>query len=121
MEPVDFGLSKNLTDRLRACYDTWDAENLYESGWSSPDNFPADTGCVCMKPINIGKPSLLDGKDDGRRFLKGSFGEVNEGAPPLPPRTNPRSSPRGNTADSPSSPIPSAPTGTSDCAGYRPE
>jgi hypothetical protein len=38
-----------------------------------------------MKPINVDKPSLLDGKDDGRRFLRGSFGEVNDGAPPLPP------------------------------------
>ena len=38
-----------------------------------------------MKPINFGKPSILDGKDDGRRFLSGDFGEVNSGAPPPPP------------------------------------
>lgn len=38
MEPADFGLSQKLTQRLRTWYDTWDAENLYESGWSSPQN-----------------------------------------------------------------------------------
>lgn len=37
MEPADFTLSQNLIDRLRDWYDTWDAENLCESGWSSPD------------------------------------------------------------------------------------
>ena len=35
MEPADFGLSETLTDRLRAWYDAWEAENLYENGWSS--------------------------------------------------------------------------------------
>lgn len=35
MEPADFGLSETLTDRLRVWYDAWDAENLYENGWSS--------------------------------------------------------------------------------------
>ena len=35
MEPADFGLSEALTDRLRAWYDAWDAENLYENGWRS--------------------------------------------------------------------------------------
>ena len=39
MEPADFGLSQNLTHRLRAWYDAWDAENLYESGWSSAENY----------------------------------------------------------------------------------
>ena len=38
MEPADFGLSENLTHRLRTWYDVWDAENLYENGWSSPEN-----------------------------------------------------------------------------------
>jgi DNA transposition AAA+ family ATPase len=38
-----------------------------------------------MKPTSVGKPSVLAGKDDGRRFLRGSFGEVNDDAPPLPP------------------------------------
>jgi hypothetical protein len=38
-----------------------------------------------MKPINFGKPSLLAGKDDGRRFLVGALGEVNSSAPPPPP------------------------------------
>lgn len=38
MEPADFGLSQSLSDRLRSWYDVWDAENLYESGWSSPEN-----------------------------------------------------------------------------------
>lgn len=37
MEPADFGLSQKLTQRLRAWYDTWDAENLFERGWSSVD------------------------------------------------------------------------------------
>lgn len=35
MEPADFGLSQKLTSRLRTWYDAWDAENLYENGWSS--------------------------------------------------------------------------------------
>lgn len=38
MEPADFGLSQDLTDRLRAWYDVWDAEDLYENGWSSRGN-----------------------------------------------------------------------------------
>ncbi|MDQ0692526.1 DNA transposition AAA+ family ATPase [Arthrobacter sp. W4I7] len=38
-----------------------------------------------MRPINFGRPSVLAGKDDGRRFLVGALGEVNSGAPPLPP------------------------------------
>lgn len=38
MEPADFGLSEHLTQRLRAWYDTWDAENLHQSGWSSPEH-----------------------------------------------------------------------------------
>lgn len=38
MEPADFGLSESLTLRLRTWYDVWDAENLYENGWSSPEN-----------------------------------------------------------------------------------
>jgi DNA transposition AAA+ family ATPase len=38
-----------------------------------------------MKPTNRGRRSVLSGKDDGRRFLSGSFDEVNDGAPPLPP------------------------------------
>jgi hypothetical protein len=37
-----------------------------------------------MKPTNAGRKSVLAGKDDGRRFLRGSFGEVNDGAPPAP-------------------------------------
>lgn len=38
MKPADFGLSRTLTDRLRAWYDAWDAENLYENSWSSLAN-----------------------------------------------------------------------------------
>lgn len=38
MEPADFGLSQSLTRRLRAWYDVWDAENLYDGDWSSPEN-----------------------------------------------------------------------------------
>ncbi|MBG0741496.1 hypothetical protein IV500_19210 [Paeniglutamicibacter antarcticus] len=38
MEPADFGLSQCLTERLRIWFDVWDAENLYENGWSSPGN-----------------------------------------------------------------------------------
>lgn len=38
MVPSDYGLSKELTAKLRAWYDAWDAENLYENGWSSPAN-----------------------------------------------------------------------------------
>jgi len=38
MEPTDFELSQHLTQRLRSWYDTWDAENLFESDWSSPRN-----------------------------------------------------------------------------------
>ncbi|PYI66468.1 hypothetical protein CVV68_14375 [Arthrobacter livingstonensis] len=38
MEPADFGLSQNLTSRLRTWYDAWDAEVLYEYGWGSPEN-----------------------------------------------------------------------------------
>ncbi|ALE91385.1 hypothetical protein AOC05_01845 [Arthrobacter alpinus] len=38
MEPADFGLSESLTLRLRTWYDAWDAENLYDGGWSSPEN-----------------------------------------------------------------------------------
>ncbi len=38
MAPADFGLSPKLTSRLRAWYDAWDAENLYENGWSSSEN-----------------------------------------------------------------------------------
>ncbi|MFJ4169614.1 hypothetical protein ACIPY3_08900 [Paenarthrobacter sp. NPDC089714] len=37
MEPADYGLSRNLTNRLRAWYDTWEAERVYLSGWSSRD------------------------------------------------------------------------------------
>ncbi|MCO4239776.1 ATP-binding protein [Pseudarthrobacter sp. MDT3-28] len=37
-----------------------------------------------MKPTNAGRKSVLAGKDDGRRFLRGGFGEVNDGAPPVP-------------------------------------
>ena len=36
-----------------------------------------------MRPINP-KFSVLSGKDDGRRFLTGEFGEVNDNAPPRP-------------------------------------
>ena len=35
MEPDDFGLSETLTDRLRASYDAWHAETLYENDWRS--------------------------------------------------------------------------------------
>ncbi|MHA7210468.1 AAA family ATPase [Arthrobacter sp. MDT1-65] len=39
-----------------------------------------------MRPIST-KPTVLFGKnDDGRRFLTGDFGEVNDDAPPLPTR-----------------------------------
>lgn len=38
MEPADFELSQSLTLRLRARYDVWDAENLYDAGWSSAEN-----------------------------------------------------------------------------------
>ncbi|MHA7268712.1 hypothetical protein [Arthrobacter sp. HLT1-20] len=38
MDPAGFRLSQNLTHRLRTWYDVWDAEKLYESGWSSPEN-----------------------------------------------------------------------------------
>ncbi|MEO6530729.1 MAG: hypothetical protein ABI563_11615 [Specibacter sp.] len=38
MEPEDFGLSQNLTERLRRWQDTWDAENLDGNEWSSPVN-----------------------------------------------------------------------------------
>ncbi|MHA7269183.1 hypothetical protein [Arthrobacter sp. HLT1-20] len=38
MEPSDFGLSESLTLRLRTWYDAWDAENLDDSEWSSPEN-----------------------------------------------------------------------------------
>ena len=37
MEPADFGLSQELTGRLRAWYDAWEAEKLHVSGWSSRD------------------------------------------------------------------------------------
>lgn len=38
MKPADFGLSQTLTGWLRAWYDAWDTENLYENGWSSRAN-----------------------------------------------------------------------------------
>ena len=38
MEPADLGLSQSLTERLRTWYDVWDAENLYENGWNTPEN-----------------------------------------------------------------------------------
>lgn len=37
MEPADFDLSQNLTDRLRAWYDVWEAEKLHLNAWSSRD------------------------------------------------------------------------------------
>jgi DNA transposition AAA+ family ATPase len=37
-----------------------------------------------MKPIRPIKMTLLDGKDDGRRFLTDRFGEINSAAPPPP-------------------------------------
>lgn len=38
MEPADFGLWQSITERLRTWYDVWDAENLYENGWSTTEN-----------------------------------------------------------------------------------
>ncbi|MBT2548164.1 AAA family ATPase [Arthrobacter sp. ISL-65] len=37
-----------------------------------------------MKPIDPGKRTLLDGKDDGSRFLTYKLGEINSAAPPPP-------------------------------------
>lgn len=61
MEQADFGLSEALTDRLRAWYDAWDAENLYESvGVRTPRNGPGRLR-VPASPSNFdqrSKPSL---------------------------------------------------------------
>jgi hypothetical protein len=38
MEPADFGLSEHLTQRLRAWYDTWEAQSLHLGGWSTPEH-----------------------------------------------------------------------------------
>lgn len=38
-----------------------------------------------MKPTEPSKRTLLDGKDDGSRFLTYNLGEINSAAPPAPP------------------------------------
>lgn len=37
-EPADCGPSHSLALRLRTWHNAWDAENLHDSGWSSPEN-----------------------------------------------------------------------------------
>lgn len=71
-----------------------------------------------MKPIDPGKRTLLDGKDDGSRFLTYKLGEITA-RPHHRRRTSRPSSPPESTVASPSSPIRSAPTGTSASAGVR--
>ncbi|GAA4885092.1 hypothetical protein GCM10025788_26480 [Serinicoccus chungangensis] len=37
MEPSDYGLSSELTERLQSCYAFWEAHHLPESGWDDTE------------------------------------------------------------------------------------
>jgi hypothetical protein len=37
MEPSDYGLSSQLTERIRAWYDFWEVNQGWDRGWDSPE------------------------------------------------------------------------------------
>lgn len=38
MDPSDYGLSAELTERLKACYEYWELHRDIENGWVSPES-----------------------------------------------------------------------------------
>lgn len=38
MEPTDYGLSPELTGRLQACYEYWEAHRNLDGQWDAPEN-----------------------------------------------------------------------------------
>jgi len=78
---------------------------------------PNGTSCVFMKPIDPGKRTLLDGKDDSS--IPHLQNRRDNSATPPPRSDNQPFWPRENAAASPSSPTPFAPTGISASARHR--
>lgn len=38
MEPSDYGLSPELTERLQSCYEFWETHHIPKRGWDAPES-----------------------------------------------------------------------------------